>query len=71
MNVQIADIGVQGNPHKIFPLTQSEIEKISIIIKLFDNIFVLPLRYFINKKDSAENIDKKEHNKKTAAEPSK
>tara|TARA_Y100001958_G_C20880298_1_gene310822 strand:- start:382 stop:576 length:195 start_codon:yes stop_codon:yes gene_type:complete len=35
---QITDIGVQGNPHKIFPFIQSKMEKETIIKILLKNI---------------------------------
>ena len=35
---QITDIGVQGNPHKIFPFIQSKMEKDRIIKMLLKSI---------------------------------
>ena len=44
---QITDIGVHGNPHKIFPFIQSKIEK-NIIIKMqLNNTLSLTLKRFI------------------------
>ena len=44
---QITDIGVHGNPHKIFPFIQSKIEKKNIIRKLLNNILSFTLKRFI------------------------
>ncbi len=44
---QITDIGVQGNPHKIFPFIQSKMEKEIIIKILLNNILSFILKRFI------------------------
>ena len=44
---QITDIGVHGNPHKIFPFIQSKIEKKIIIKILLNNILSFILKRFI------------------------
>ena len=44
---QITEIGVHGNPHRIFPFTQSKIEKEIIIIMLLNNMLSLKLKRFI------------------------
>ena len=44
---QIADIGVHGNPHKIFPFIQSKIENKITIKILLNNILSFLLKRFI------------------------
>ena len=44
---QITDIGVHGNPHKIFPFIQSKIEKNIIIRILLNSALFFTLKHFI------------------------
>ena len=44
---QITEIGVHGNPHKIFPFIQSNIDKNIIIKMLLNNTLPFILKRFI------------------------
>ena len=69
LKAQIAEIGVQGNSHRIFPLTQSDNEKIIIIKTAEEILFNLLENIFIKRKLVAVIKDSKIDRNITAKAP--